>query len=294
MRNVLSSIKAALGRADPVFAALALGVYFAGVALVALRWRVVVGGVTGRRPPLGPLVLATFASSFVTNLTPAGRLGGEACRVAALARLGWANVSRATSAIAYERLSEVPAILSIAIATLVVVGRLPVAGVPSIWWIGLGGGTACVALARTRLARGWQRVRDRWQALESVAIAPSTLAAAVLISALVWTLDVVRLRLVAAAFHAPIGLAETATLTAVTIVAGLVPTIGGIGVVEGGLIAALIGFGVTPADAIAITVVDRSMTYGIAMLAGFGSLSLFRRPAATERSPVAGTIAPLY
>ena len=72
-------------------------------------------------------------------------------------------------------------------------------------------------------------------------------------SAAIWMLDVVRLRLAAAAFHTPIGFTEAATLAAITIVAGLVPSLAGLGPIEGGLVAGLIAFGVSPADAIAIT-----------------------------------------
>ena len=93
-------------------------------------------------------------------------------------------------------------------------------------------------------------------------------------SVAIWTLDVVRLRLAAAAFNAPIGLPQAATLTAITIVAGWVPTIGGLGAIEGGLIAGLVGMGVPPADAIAITAVERAISYGVGTVAGFVSLSL--------------------
>ena len=273
---MLSSIKEALARADLTFVGLALGVYLASVVVVALRWRVVLEGVTGRRPPLLQLVLATFASAFVNNITPTGRLGGEACRVAALRRLGCGSVPRAMATIAYERLSEAPSIVAIAVVTLVVVGRLRIdaTAVPWAWWMAIGAGFVAAVLLRTRVAIGWRRLRDRLRALHSFAIPPSTLAVAVAVSAAIWILDVVRLRLVAAAFDAPVSFAQTATLTAVTIVAGLVPTIGGLGVIEGGLVAALIGLGVAPADAVAITIVERSMSYGIATVAGLGSLSL--------------------
>ena len=107
-----------------MFVALALAVYVISVPLVALRWRTMLGGVTGRLAPLGSLVLATLASGFVNNMTPAARLGGEACRVIALVRLRLATMSQAAAAAAYERLTEVPAVASIAVATLFVVGRM--------------------------------------------------------------------------------------------------------------------------------------------------------------------------
>lgn len=279
---MLSSLKEAAARADPAFIALAIAVYAVSVAIVAVRWRVVLSGVTRGRPPLRPLVLATLASGFVNNVTPAGRLSGEACRIVALVRLGLASKSRAAAVIAYERVSEAPAILGIAAATLLVVGRFPRARAFQassllLPLLALAVAAACVVTVLTmvpQLAHPVRRLRVRWRTLASIAIAPSALATSAILSAVIWSLDVVRVRLVAAAFHAPIGLTETATLTAITIVAGLVPTIGGLGAIEGGLIAGMIGLGVAPADAVAITVVERGISYGLATVLGAGSLSL--------------------
>jgi len=106
------------------FVALALAVYIISVPLVALRWRTVLRGVTGRLAPIGSLVLATLASGFVNNMTPAARLGGEACRVITLVRLRLATMRQAAAAAAYERLMGVPAVAVIAAATLFVVGRM--------------------------------------------------------------------------------------------------------------------------------------------------------------------------
>ncbi len=296
---MLSSLREAAARADSAFIALALLAYAVSVVIVALRWRVVLSGVTRKQAPLGPLVLATLASGFVNNVTPAGRLSGEACRIVALVRLRLASKSRATAIIAYERFSEAPAILGLAIATLLVVGRFPRARAlqtPSLLMSVLAAVAAvgCIVAVLMRvpqLAHPLRRLRDRWRTLGSIAIRPSALATSAILSAVIWSLDVVRVRLVAAAFHAPIGLTETATLTAITIVAGFVPTIGGLGAVEGGLIAGMIGLGIAPADAVAITAVERGISYGLATLLGAGSLSLlggrslwnavrFRAPAA--------------
>lgn len=272
---MLASIKEAVARADFMFVALALGVYAVSVPIMALRWRIVLAGVTGRRTPLRSLMLATLASSFVNNVTPSSRVGGEACRVIALVRLRLATASRATVAIAYERLSEAPAVVAIALVTLLVAGRISLRGTG--WLTALvafGAGAVAVALLRPFVIQIWRGLRERWQWRESLTIAPSTLVSAAMISAVIWMLDVVRLRLAVAAFHAPIGLPQAATLAAITIVAGFVPTVGGLGSIEGGLIAGLVAFGVPPADAVGITAVERTISYGVATVAGLGALSL--------------------
>ena len=272
---MLASFKDVIGRSQPGFVGLALLVYATSIPLVAWRWRVVLSAVTRRQPPLGPLILASLASSFVNNVTPSARLGGEACRVAALVSLRFATAIQATVAIAYERLSEMPALIGLALATLLVVGRIHVGAPSAVWTWLVAGGLALIGAVTVRAvaARAWRRLRDRRRGLESLTVAPSAIGMAALVSAAIWTLDVFRLRLIAAAFHAPIDLPQAATLAAITIVAGLIPTMGGLGVIEGGLVTGLIAMGVPPADAVAMTVVERAISYGLSTVVGFGALS---------------------
>lgn len=281
---MLASIKDAVARADLSFVALALLVYAVSVPLVAMRWRTVLRGVAAGDPPLGPLILATLASSFVNNVTPAPRLGGEACRVVALVRLRLATVSKAVAAAAYERLTEAPAIALIATLTVFAIGGRPLGRFsqpptlsPPVMAFALvifAASVTALLLMNGVMARAWSRLRDRLRGLASIAIAPSALAMSAAMSVAIWALDVLRLRVVSEAFQAPIGLPETATLTAITIVAGWVPTVGGLGAVEGGLFAGLVAFGVPPADAVAITAVERAISYGLGTAAGFCALSL--------------------
>jgi uncharacterized protein (TIRG00374 family) len=116
-------------------------------------------------------------------------------------------------------------------------------------------------------------VTDRWRRLTRLEVDPLALALSVGLSAVVWAMDVARLAVIAAAFGAPIGVLQAATLSAITIVAGWVPTVGGLGAIEGGLIAGLIAFGVKPADAGAITIVERAISYGLSSVAGAAALS---------------------
>jgi uncharacterized membrane protein YbhN (UPF0104 family) len=253
--------------------ALALLAYIVSVPAVALRWRAVLRGVTGQRLPLGPLVLASLASSFVNNVT-AGP-AGEACRVVALVRLRFTTASRATAAVVYERLGEVPVFVLMAIVALVFAGRNVRLATDRAWIaIGALGGAALMLWAGRRLvARWWTRLRD-WARAEAVTIAPATLAVSAGWSVAVWLLDVTRLWLVARIFHVHISVAQAAALSAITIVGGLAPTVGGLGVIEGGLIAALLAFGVPSSSAIAITAVERSISYGLATVAGAGALAV--------------------
>ena len=252
-------------------------VYAISVPAMALRWRTVLHGVVGRRLPLGPLVLASLASSFVNNVT-AGP-GGDACRIIALVRLRFATVSRATAAAIYERLSELPAIVAMVVIALVVFGEAPLASFGLLGWWRLGVSVALLLviglagawLTRAPIRRAWQRIR-RPGGLDAIAVDPTVILVSALWSAAVWTLDVARLWLIARMFDVHIGPAQAAALSTIGIVGGWAPTIGGLGVIEAGLIGGLLVLGVPSTTAIAITAVERGISYGIATVAGAGAL----------------------
>jgi uncharacterized membrane protein YbhN (UPF0104 family) len=217
-------------------------------------------------------MLTHLAAMCVNNITPASRLAGEACRVVALVRGKIAATSTAVASIVYDRLSEVPAVAVLAVVGLAAVGRsvVPVAPIAA-------STLAVVALASAAViaaaAWAWPRAARQLEAIQAIALAPRVLALAAVVSAALWTLDVMRLRAAAAAIGAPVTMMQAALLSAITIVAGLVPSVGGLGVVEGGLVGGLIALGVTPADAAAITAIERGISYGLGTLAGAGALS---------------------
>ena len=283
---MIAAFETALARARLPYVALALLVYAMSVPLAALRWRQILRGLN-QRLPLGRLILANLAASFVNNVTPAARVSGEACRVVALVRTGLSTVA-STASVAYERLSEAPAVGVLAIVTFLALGRTAtLERIHSAWplaaWISsrllvatlVAIALGAVALWRSGAIGRWTRAirMERASLFEAASITPSALAASAALSSVLWALDVVRLRFAAAAIRAPIGLREAAALSAITIVAGWVPTIGGLGAVEGGLIAGLIAFGVAPADAAAVTAIERGISYGLVSIAGATALS---------------------
>jgi len=284
---MIAAFETALAHARLQYVGLALLVYAISVPLAALRWRQVLRGLN-QRLPLRRLILANLAASFVNNVTPAARVSGEACRVVALVRAGLSTVA-STASVAYERLSEAPAIGVLAIVTVLALGhagtegrvrsaRLPVSLnasrllIATVVAIALG----AAAFWRSGVIGRWTRaIRvGRASLFEAARITPSALVASATLSSVLWALDVIRLRIAAAAIRAPIGLREAAALSAITIVAGMVPTLGGLGAVEGGLVAGLIGFGVAPADAAAVTAIERGISYGLVTIAGAAALSV--------------------
>src|SRR5262249_48380438 len=79
---------------------------------------------------------------------------------------------------------------------------------------------------------------------------------------------------VAAAFGVPITVQQSAMITAMTIVGGFVPTVGSVGAIDGAMVAGLLMCG-APADAaVAITVLERAISYGVSTALGAASLAV--------------------
>ena len=266
--TMLRPIGAALAGAKPAYVLLAIAVYALSVPVAAFRWRTVLRGLH-HDAPMGRLMLINLAAIFVNNVTPASRLGGEACRVLALVRGRIAATSIAVLSIVYERISEIPSIAFLVVVALVVAGR----GLPTETPFGVAVAVLAVCVLGAVAVRLAPVIRRRVRAVITTAMTSRVFAAAAAISAAVWVLDVMRLWTAAAAIGTSVSFGQAVTLSAITVAAGLVPSIGGLGVIEGGLVGGLVAFGVQPAEAAAITAIERAISYGLASLAGAGALS---------------------
>jgi uncharacterized protein (TIRG00374 family) len=107
MRAVVYGAIDALRSVDPWYVAAALALYVLGVSAAGLRWRLILAAL-GHRVPVADALLTYLAGVFVNNVTPASRLGGEACRIAAIGLRSRVPVPAATVSAVYDRLSEVP------------------------------------------------------------------------------------------------------------------------------------------------------------------------------------------
>ena len=133
--------------------------------------------------------------------------------------------------------------------------------------------------ARGRARAGLAHLRE-WHA--RVRIAPRVWAAAIAYAALAQLETLIRQMAVAGAFGFTLSFQQSATVTALSVAGGLVPTVGGVGTIDGGIFAALVLCGAPPDVAIAITVAERAISYGLstglgaAALAGLGGRAVLR------------------
>ena len=266
----MQTIRAAIERlsaAEPAFLLGALALYVGSLFIAGARWRLFVRALGGQVGVRGA-TLAITAAIAVNNLTPSSRLGGEACRVT-LVRMrcgtGWRE---ATTAAVWDRVSELPCM-----AVLAVASAWAIRGMTPAWRAAAL--VLAAALGIALAAVGWRQLHGRgpagtrWTKLLAFdRVTARVFAIGVAWSVALWLQDVVRLAVVARAFGVSLTAEGVALLSILTVVGGFAPTVGGVGAVEGGLVAGLMALGVDPPAAIAITAGERAISYGFATAAG--------------------------
>jgi uncharacterized membrane protein YbhN (UPF0104 family) len=257
----------------------ALGLYIFSIIVTALRWRMILGAL-GCRLGIAGTLLPYLSGVCVGNLTPARTLGADACRIAVLRARARPPVSVAAASVLYDRFSEVPPIVALALLALPTV-RLFVSRLDRyLLVLALAGALVSGAIFASPLggiAGSWLSnrlgvLRRSRAALNGVSIDRVSFAAAVGLSSLVWLQDVARLMLVAAAFRVVLTPSQAATLSVLTIAGAAVPSIGGLGIIEGGLVGTLVLLGVRLEIAMAITAAERAISYAFAT--GTGAVAL--------------------
>jgi uncharacterized membrane protein YbhN (UPF0104 family) len=255
-----------LSTADPRYVLAALVLYIASLFIVGERWR-------GFLRELGANVgttrstLATLGGIAAGNLTP-GRVGGEASRIALVRLSGSVTWRQATVAAVWDRLSEFPPVLVLGLMALIGVRRA-VSGSRAAWIIAgvvVGLILGSLAIGRLRASgislKAWRERltfdRVRWQVF----------AVGVGYSSLLWFQDVLRLTCATRALGISLSPTRIATLSMLAMLGGLVPSLAGLGPVEGGLLAGLMAFGIDLQTAAAITAIERAISYGFSTGAG--------------------------
>ena len=264
-------------RASLVLAAITL--HLAGLVVTGERWRGVVASLGGR-VTLARSTLINLAGIFVRNATPTTGLGGDASRIALLRAAG-VPLAQATASFVYVRAAELPAIAALVLIALPVLGAAIGRTSRQIEWAIAAAVLATVALwtARRRLRAARQTFRER---TAHVRISSAAFGTAIAYATLAQIETLARQVVVAAAFGFPLTIQQSATITALSIAGGLVPTVGSIGAIDGGIVAGLMICGATVDTAVAITLVERAISYGLstalgaAALAGLGGRAILR------------------
>ena len=255
-----------LSTAEPRYVLAALTLYIVSLFIVGARWRGflrAVGGNVG----VTRATLATLGGIAAGNLTP-GRVGGEASRIALVRLGGTATWRQATVAAVWDRLSELPPVLVLSLMALIGV-RHVVSGWRAAWIVvGIVVGLILGGLAIGRLRTSGISVKEWRERLTFDRVRWQVFAVGVGYSSLLWFQDVLRLTCATRALGVSLSPTRIATLSMLAMLGGLVPSLAGLGPVEGGLLAGLMAFGVDLQTAAAVTAIERAISYGFSTAAG--------------------------
>ena len=244
------------------FVIAATAIYALSLVLAGARLRAI-GRALGASASICQTTGIVMAGIFANNITPLGHVGGELFRLTLLRNRVRLGLGRAMLTSALDRAVEVIPI------TLVVILALPsLAGFKIAWWIaGVGFLTLCVAILHALRSDWFARL---WVAriLRSTKVRLVTMVPGVSWATAIWIQDLTRLALITRAFDIKLSISQLAALAVVQVLGGLSPTPGGLGAVEGGLCATLHLFGVGTQTALAITLTERAISYGMATLLG--------------------------
>lgn len=268
---MLRGVGGALAHAQIGLVALAVALHVVGLIITGERWRVVIAGL-GSRLSLYQTTLINLAGIFVRNATPTTGLGGDASRIALLRAHG-VPLPQATASFAYVRLAELPPLALLLVLTTTVVAQLASRSgtAVSVTALLLAIAAAIVWVSRERLR---EQLRSLWARTEHLRVDRRALGLAVFYATLAQVETNARQIVVAGAFGLPLSIQQSATITAMTIVGGFVPTIGSIGAIDGSMVAGLMLCGANAETAVAITIVGRAISYGLSTAAGALALAL--------------------
>jgi hypothetical protein len=268
--HFLGGLVDALAHASVPLVGVALVLHAVGLAITGERWRVVIAALGGR-VTRARAILINLAGIFVRNATPTTGLGGDASRVA-LIRAEGVPLPQAAASFAYVRLAELPALAAVVLAstpfavtlasrsrTVSIAAAVVLAALAAAMW----------ATRKALRARGDELLRRT----RGIRIGWRPLACAVGYAALAQIETIARQIVVAAAFGLPLTIQQAAAVTVMGIAGGFVPTVGSIGAIDGSLVAGLMLCGATAETAVAITVVERAISYGVTTAAGAAALA---------------------
>jgi len=265
--STITATIGALGDAKIGFVAAALVVDTFALVLMAFRWRLLLRSL-GSAATLWNALLASSAGVCACNLTPARTLGGDACRAALIRRSGGTAVKAIAASVVYDRATDVAGILMLSVIAL------PTLKPNSPHWTLLLLLAVAAALVARPLYRWFGTRIGQWHEAVIGGELNVSVAAAVVCSLVIWSLDVARITLLACAFDVRLRPSQAAAISLLRLGSGLVPVPAGLGVVDGALVAGFIWLGLPPATAAALAIVERAIVYGWGTALGAAALLL--------------------
>ncbi len=255
--SAVAAVAGVIGHANLGWVTAAVAADTAMLVVQAFRWRLLLRSLRSAAT-LRDTLLAYSAGVFVCNVTPARAVGGDVCRAALIPRPGGSPpVSAIAASVIYDRATDAAGVVILAVIAL------PALRLESPFWLPLG---VLLAVGGAFVARPlFRRLSARIASRHPVVIGHDMRAAvmgALACSLGIWLLDIARTMCVGAAFGVALSPFQVAAVALLRIGSGAVPIPGGIGVVDGALVAGFMWLGLPRDTAVAIAIVERSIVYG--------------------------------
>ncbi len=268
-------------RAKLSYVLLALSLYIISVLISSVRWKVILDSL-GYSIRAGSLVPVIFGSISVNNLTPANRMGGEPLRIVWAKEQFGVRLPHALVSILYERFVEVIPVAILSLYAFYIILPFFNGNFNPLKIIIYGIFTIIMTIT------AYYIIKTRFSSIiKRFSMYPEMLRKAfvptLLFSSSVWILDIFRLKIVSLALGLHISMNIIIVLSVLSLFLGLLPlTPGGLGVVDGGLVSALVLFQIPLGEAIGMVAVERFISYGVSTFIGllcliyFGGLKIWR------------------
>lgn len=268
---------------DSNTAAQVLGLVFLGLALRACRWQYYVRKL-GWRVPAGPSLMA-FLASFALTVTP-GKAGEVVKSVMLRARYA-VPVSQSAAALIIERLTDLVAMVILALGGLAVFSNMTSYAVVSAGVLGIAflvfsqprayGRLVELATRLRRLQPYASRVQHLFDTTQTL-LKPRPLAVGFVLALVAWSAEAMALKLVTQAIEPSLEFSfwlAGSLFALATLVAALAMLPGGVGGFEAVLIVMLTQLGATARNAAAVAVVFRLCTVWLVSVIGLIFLLLW-------------------
>jgi uncharacterized membrane protein YbhN (UPF0104 family) len=260
---------------------IAVALYLLSVYIFAERWKIVLNslGYDLKTTQLFPVI---FGAIPINNITPANRAGGEPLRMLWVKKDFGVKYSDAFISILFERSVEAIPVLVMMVYVIYTIlpfiqNILPLLSNMA-YLVAIPFVLAFLAyMLRHKIGNYIENSKKYCYKLKTVFF-PT-----LILSSSVWVLDIFRFKFITLSLDLQLPFKVIVLISLLYMILGSIPlTAGGLGVVEGGLIAALSFFGISMATAAGIVAIERFISYILASLIGsiflvqFGGLKFWK------------------
>jgi len=273
----VSALGERLGRFQPAWIVLALGLLTTQIVLLAIRWRVITVA-SGAKLAFMPALQFSFIAAFFNQVLPS-TVGGDGVRIWLLARRGAAGWARATYSVLTDRIVGVFALALVVIVCLPWTFNLVHDRIARTALLLIGFGAVAGAAVFVSIGTQFKELTNRWALTRHLAAA-SRVAATICASlhsfaAVITCSIVIHLFTIAAAWccakaiAAPVSLSQVLFLLPPVLLVSSIPiSIAGWGVRETSMIAAFGFAGLSEGDGLTLSVLFGVASSAVGLIGG--------------------------